>query len=249
MTDSVYPNLIVCGDSTAVGRVKNSRVDISEGQPCLAKSLINFFPNLQRIGDQGLTAEEISREVQSFNFPEGPCIVVVTFGTNDVARCVDLETTIEHTEAILKHFTSRGHLVIGLPNYPSDCLPLFQAVLNNWQGEYENTQDMQTFFNDLPEIYKSFIGKSFDEVRTHADALISGMKKVFQDAEQPFLLELIEGVRDKPFEVRKRSFQYDGIHPTEKVYSYIARLIQSKIKELESQFMLGQSANAQSRSS
>jgi len=240
MTDSVYPNLILCGDSTAVGT--------GAGSPCLAASLDVHAPD-RRIGRHGFTAEEIYQHILKRNLPEGPCIVVVTFGTNDVARGVDLETTIEHTEAILNHFTSRGHLVIGLPNYPSDCLPLFEAVLNNWQGEYENTQDMQTFFKDLPEIYKSFIGKSFDEVRTHADALIAGMQTVFQDAEQPFLLELIEGVRDQSFEERKRSFQCDGIHPTEKVYSYIARLIQSKINELESQFMLGQSANAQSRSS
>ena len=132
MTDSVYPNLIVCGDSTAVGTVKDSRVDISEGSPCLAKSLITSFPNLQRIGRHGCTAEEIYKHILKRNLPEGPCIVVVTFGTNDVARWVDLETTIEHTRKILEHFTSQGHPVIGLPPYPFHRLPLVEAVLNNW---------------------------------------------------------------------------------------------------------------------
>ena len=241
MTDSVYPNRIVCGDSTAVGT--------GAGSPCLAASLDVHAPD-RRIGQHGFTAEEIYKHILTRNLPEGPCIVVVTFGTNDVARCVDLKTTIDHTRKILEHFTSRGHPVFGVPNYPSDCLPLFEAVLNNWQGEYHNPS-MLDFWKDprLKEKYKAFSKKSLEEIKDHADALIAGMETVFRDAEQPFLLELIEGVRDKPFEERKRSFQCDGIHPTEKVYSYIARLIQSKIKELESQFMLGQSANAPSRSS
>jgi lysophospholipase L1-like esterase len=238
MTDSVYPNLIVCGDSTAVG--------MGAGSPCLAASLKVHAPD-RRIGQHGFTAEEIYQHILTRNLPEGPCIVVVTFGTNDVARGVDLETTIEHIRKILEHFRSRGHLVIGLPPYPFHRLPLVEAVLNNWQGEYENTQDMQTFFNDLSEMYTAFSKKSLEEIQGHADALIARMKTVFRDAEQPFLLELIEGVRDKPFEERKRSFQCDGIHPTEKVYSDIAHLIQSKINEL-SQFMLGQSANAPSPS-
>ncbi len=237
--DSSGFNLIVCGDSTAVGTVA--------GSPCLAASLDVHAPD-RRIGQHGLTAKEIYQKVQRSESPDASCIVVVTFGTNDVARGVDLETTIKHTQAILNHFTSRGHLVIGLPPYPSDCLPLFEAVLNNWQGEYGNIQSIQGYFNNLPKIYKAFSKKSLEEIQGHADALIAGMEKVFRDAEQPFLLELIEGVRDKPFEERKRSFQYDGIHPTEKVYSYIARLIQSKINELESQFMLGQSATEQLRS-
>lgn len=239
MTDSSGFNLIICGDSTAVGT--------SAGSPCLAASLEVNAPD-RRIGRHGFTAEEIYQHILTRNLPEGPCIVVVTFGTNDVARGVDLETTIEHTEAILNHFTSQGHPVIGLPPYPFHCLPLVEAVLNNWQGDYGNIQSMQAYFNDLPEMYKAFKDKSFDEIRTHADALIAGMQTVFQEFQQPFLLELIEGVRDKPFEVRKDSFQCDGIHPTKGVYSYIARLIQSKIKALESQFMLGQSANAPSPS-
>ena len=240
MTYSSGFNLIICGDSTAVGT--------SAGSPCLAASLEVNAPD-RRIGRHGFTAEEIYQHILTRNLPEGPCIVVVTFGTNDVARCVDLETTIDHTRKIVEHFRSQeGYSVIGFPPYPFHRLPLVGAVLNNWQGEYENTQDMQTYFDRLPRMYKAFSEKSLEEIEAHADALIAGMQTVFRDADQPFLLELIEGVREKPFEERKRSFQCDGIHPTKGVYSYIARLIQSKIKALESQFMLGQSANAQSPS-
>jgi lysophospholipase L1-like esterase len=240
MTDSVYPNLIVCGDSTAVGTGK--------GSPCLAKSLITSFPNLCSIGQHGFTAKEIYQEVQGFVSSEGPCIVVVTFGTNDVAKGVDLKTTIAHTGKILNHFTSQGHHVIGVPPYPFHRLPLVEAVLNNWQGEYENTQEIQTYFGRLPEMYKAFSKKSLEEIQDHADDLIAGIGNVFKEEGQTFLREIIEGVRDKPFEARKESFQSDGIHPTEEVYRYIARLIQQKIKNLEPHFMSGQSTNDQSRS-
>jgi lysophospholipase L1-like esterase len=239
MTDSVYSNLIVCGDSTAVGTGK--------GSPCLAKSLITSFPNLCSIGQHGFTAKEIYQEVQRFVSSEGPCIVVVTFGTNDVAKGVGLETTIEHTRLILNHFTSQGHHVIGVPPYPFHLLPLVEAAFKDWQ--VENTQSMQTYFDGLPPRYKSFKNKSPHEITMHADDLIARMKNVFKEEGQTFLSEIIEGVRDKPFEERKRSFQFDGIHPTKEVYGYIARLIQEKIKNLESHFMSGQSANGQSRSS
>jgi lysophospholipase L1-like esterase len=240
MTDSVYSNLIVCGDSTAVGTGK--------GSPCLAASLGVHFLD-RRIGQHGLTAKEIyDNHVLRCNLPEGPCIVVVTFGTNDVAKGVGLETTIAHTRLILNHFTSQGHHVIGVPPYPFYRLPLVEAVLNNWQGEYENTQDIQTYFGRLPQMYKAFSKKSLEEIQEHAEVLIEGIRDVFQEANQTFLREIIEGVRDKPFEERKRSFQFDGIHPTEEVYRYIARLIQEKIKNLESHFMSGQSTNGQSLS-
>jgi lysophospholipase L1-like esterase len=243
MTDSVYPNLIVCGDSMAVGTGKDS--------PCLAASLRGYFPNLQRIGNQGLTAQEIHECLTSphLTLPSTPCIVVVTFGTNDVATGVGLETTIAHTGKILNHFTSQGHHVIGVPPYPFYRLPLVEAVLNNWQGEYENTQDIQTYFGKLPPRYKAFKNKSPHEITMHADDLIAGIWNVFKEEGQTFLSEIIEGVRDKPFEERKRSFQFDGIHPTKEVYGYIARLIQQKIKALELQFMSGQSPTDRSPSS
>jgi lysophospholipase L1-like esterase len=238
MTDSVYPNLILCGDSTAVGT--------GAGSPCLAASLDVHAPD-RRIGRHGFTAEEIYQHILKRNLPEGPCIVVVTFGTNDVATGVGLETTIAHTRLILNHFTSQGHHVIGVPPYPFHLLPLVEAAFKDWQGD--NTQSMKTFFNDLPEPYKLFKNKSFNEITMHAGDLIAGMQNVFQEANQTFLREIIEGVRDKPFEARKESFQSDGIHPTEEVYRYIARLIQQKIKNLEPHFMSGQSTNDSSRSS
>ena len=98
MTDSSGFNLIVCGDSTAVGT--------GAGSPCLAASLEVHAPD-RRIGRHGFTAEEIYQHILKRNLPEGPCIVVVTFGTNDVARGVDLETTIEHTRKILKIVVTR----------------------------------------------------------------------------------------------------------------------------------------------
>jgi hypothetical protein len=91
MNDSVvYPTLIVCGDSTAVGTGK--------GSPCLAASL-GVHSLDRRIGKNGLTAQEIQECLTSphLTLPSTPCIVVVTFGTNDVAKGVDLEPTIEHT--------------------------------------------------------------------------------------------------------------------------------------------------------
>jgi lysophospholipase L1-like esterase len=240
MTDSVYPNLIVCGDSTAVGTGK-------EGSPCLAASLGVHFLD-RRIGQHGLTAKEIyDNHVLRCNLPEGPCIVVVTFGTNDVAKGVGLETTIAHTGKILNHFTSQGHHVIGVPPYPFHLLPLVEAAFKDWQ--VENTQSMQTYFDGLPEMYKAFKNKSPHEITMHANDLIARMKNVFKEEEQTFLSEIIEGVRDKPFEERKRSFQFDGIHPTKEVYGYIARLIQQKIKALELQFMSGQSPTDRSPSS
>jgi hypothetical protein len=68
MTDSVYPNLILCGDSTAVGT--------GAGSPCLAASLDVHAPD-RRIGRHGFTAEEIYQHILKRNLPEGPCIVVV----------------------------------------------------------------------------------------------------------------------------------------------------------------------------
>jgi lysophospholipase L1-like esterase len=158
----------------------------------------------------------------------------------------NLVTTL--SRLVLNHFTSQGHHVIGVPPYPFHRLPLVEAVLNNWQGEYENTQDIQTYFGKLPQMYKAFSKKSLEEIQDHADDLIARMKNVFKEEGQTFLWKIIEGVRDKPFEERKRSFQFDGIHPTEEVYRYIARLIQEKIKNLESHFMSGQSTNGQSLS-
>jgi lysophospholipase L1-like esterase len=238
MTDSVYPNLILCGDSTAVGT--------GAGSPCLAASLDVHAPD-RRIGRHGFTAEEIYQHILKRNLPEGPCIVVVTFGTNDVARCADLETTIKHTQAILNHFTSQGHHVIGVPPYPFHLLPLVEAAFKDWHDE--NTQSMRTYFNDLPEPYKAFKNKSPHEITMHANDLIARMKNVFKEEGQTFLSEIIDGVREKPFEARKESFQSDGIHPTEEVYRYIARLIQQKIKALELQFMSGQSPTDRSPSS
>jgi lysophospholipase L1-like esterase len=212
MTDSVYPNLIVCGDSMAVGTVK--------GSPCLAASLGVHFLD-RRIGQHGLTAKEIyDNHVLRCNLPEGPCIVVVTFGTNDVAKGVGLETTIEHTRLILNHFTSQGHHVIGVPPYPFHLLPLVEGAFNNWQGD--NTQSMKTFFNDLPEPYKLFKNKSFNEITMHAGDLIAGMQNVFQEANQTFLWEIIEGVDQILLTNRMRMFQGDGIHLTERSYNIAA---------------------------
>jgi len=240
MTDSVYSNLIVCGDSTAVGTGK--------GSPCLAASL-GVHSLDRRIGKNGLTAQEIHECLTSphLTLPSTPCIVVVTFGTNDVATGVGLETTIAHTRLILNHFTSQGPHVIGVPPYPFHLLPLVEAAFKDWQ--VENTQSMQTYFDGLPEMYKAFSKKSLEEIQDHADDLIAGIGNVFKEEGQTFLREIIEGVRDKPFEARKESFQSDGIHPTEEVYRYIARLIQQKIKNLEPHFMSGQSTNDSSRSS
>jgi lysophospholipase L1-like esterase len=240
MTDSVYPNLIVCGDSTAVGTGK-------EGSPCLAASLGGYFPNLQRIGNQGLAAEEIYQEVQGFVSSEGPCIVVVTFGTNDVATGVGLETTIAHTRLILNHFTSQGHHVIGVPPYPFHLLPLVEAFFNNWQGEYESTQSMQTFFNNLPEPYKFFKNKSPHEITTHADALIAGIGNVFKEFQQPFLLKMIEDAYGMSFRNRMRMFQGDGIHLTEQSYNIAAGKIFGYIQQQP--LILLPSATDQSRSS
>jgi lysophospholipase L1-like esterase len=126
-------------------------------------------------------------------------------------------------------------------------LPLVEAAFKDWHDE--NTQSMRTYFNDLPEPYKAFKNKSPHEITMHADDLITGIGDVFKEERQTFLWKIIEGVRDKPFEARKESFQSDGIHPTEEVYRYIARLIQQKIKNLEPHFMSGQSTNDSSRSS
>jgi hypothetical protein len=216
MTDSVYPNLIVCGDSTAVGTGK--------GSTCLAKSLITSFPNLQRIGNQGLTAQEIHECLTSphLTLPSSPCFVVLTLGTNDVAKGVELKTTIEHIGKILNHFTSQGHHVIGVPPYPFHLLPLVEAVLNDWQGEYENTQDIQTYFGRLPQMYKAFKNKSLNEITMHADALIARTKNVFKEFQQPFLSEMTEDAYRMSFRNRMRMFQGDGIHLTEQSYNIAA---------------------------
>jgi len=238
MTDSVYSNLIVCGDSTAVGTGK--------GSPCLAKSLITSFPNLQRIGNQGLTAQEIHECVTSphLTLPSSPCFVVLTLGTNDVAKGVDLKTTIAHTGKILNHFTSQGHHVIGVPPYPFHLLPLVEGAFNNWQGD--NTQSMKTFFNDLPEPYKLFKNKSFNEITMHAGDLIAGMQNVFQEANQTFLWEIIEGVDQILLTNRMRMFQGDGIHLTERSYNIAAGKIFRYIQQQPP--ILLPSTNDQSRS-
>ena len=236
MTDSVYSNLIVCGDSMAVGTVK--------GSPCLAASLGVHFLD-RRIGQHGLTAKEIyDNHVLRCNLPEGPCIVVVTFGTNDVAKGVGLETTIEHTRLILNHFTSQGHHVIGVPPYPFHLLPLVEGAFNNWQGD--NTQSMKTFFNDLPEPYKLFKNKSFNEITMHAGDLIAGMQNVFQEANQTFLWEIIEGVDQILLTNRMRMFQGDGIHLTERSYNIAAGKIFRYIQQQPP--ILLPSTNDQSRS-
>jgi hypothetical protein len=239
MTDSVYPNLIVCGDSTAVGTGK--------GSPCLAASL-GVHSLDRRIGKNGLTAQEIHKCLTSphLTLPSTPCIVVVTFGTNDVAKGVGLETTIEHTRLILNHFTSQGHHVIGVPPYPFHRLPLVEAVLNNWQGEYENTQDIQTYFGKLPPRYKAFKNKSPHEITMHANDLIAGIWNVFKEEGQTFLREMIEDAYGMPFRNRMGMFQGDGIHLTERSYNIAAGKIFEYIQQ-QSPILLP-SANGQSLS-
>jgi lysophospholipase L1-like esterase len=238
MTDSVYPNLIVCGDSTAVGTGK-------EGSPCLAASLGVHFLD-RRIGQHGLTAKEIyDNHVLRCNLPEGPCIVVVTFGTNDVAKGVGLETTIAHTGKILNHFTSQGHHVIGVPPYPFHLLPLVEAAFKDWQ--VENTQSMQTYFDGLPEMYKAFKNKSPHEITMHANDLIAGIWNVFKEEGQTFLREMIEDAYGMPFRNRMGMFQGDGIHLTERSYNIAAGKIFGYIQQQPP--ILLPSTNGQSRSS
>ena len=238
MTDSVYPNLIVCGDSTAVGTGK-------EGSPCLAASLGVHFLD-RRIGQHGLTSKEIyDNHVLRCNLPEGPCIVVVTFGTNDVAKGVGLETTIAHTGKILNHFTSQGHHVIGVPPYPFHLLPLVEAAFKDWQ--VENTQSMQTYFDGLPEMYKAFKNKSPHEITMHANDLIAGIWNVFKEEGQTFLREMIEDAYGMPFRNRMGMFQGDGIHLTERSYNIAAGKIFGYIQQQPP--ILLPSTNGQSRSS
>jgi lysophospholipase L1-like esterase len=222
MTDSVYPNLIVCGDSMAVGTVK--------GSPCLAASL-GVHSLDRRIGKNGLTAQEIHKCLTSphLTLPSTPCIVVVTFGTNDVAKGVGLETTIAHTGKILNHFTSQGHHVIGVPPYPFHLLPLVEAAFKDWQGE--NTQSMRTYFNDLPEPYKAFKNKSPHEITMHANDLIAGIWNVFKEEGQTFLREMIEDAYGMPFRNRMGMFQGDGIHLTERSYNIAAGKIFGYIQQ------------------
>lgn len=163
-----------------------------------------------------------------------------------MAKGVGLETTIEHTRLILNHFTSQGHHVIGVPPYPFHLLPLVEGAFNNWQGD--NTQSMKTFFNDLPEPYKLFKNKSPHEITMHANDLIARMKNVFQEANQTFLWEIIEGVDQILLTNRMRMFQGDGIHLTERSYNIAAGKILEYIQR-QSLILLPQSATDRSPSS